>query len=285
MDASKLEALKSKAPNERAKVANWLQQHPHEIPTPDLMRALQVETVPQIRRALNNVLEVRQRRREDSEPLEVESSLIPAAEPSLDIAALIRHELSPAIGWIRLAGDKEISEFEKSETDRAVKKLQRRIDGLIALIKQAGELNVQRLCLIDALLECWPDPASRPRMRPDVDPRRTEISTDSSLFTLLMSNIYQNAIDASRESESAPSVDVSWGITHERFWVRISNPFVGARFTLNDILQVGVSTKAAHQGHGVALITTVASRLDLDFDIFGSSGLAAATLSGKISVV
>ncbi|MEQ4567469.1 GHKL domain-containing protein [Paenarthrobacter sp. CAP02] len=285
MDASKLEALKSKAPNERAKVANWLQQHPYEIPTPDLMRALQFETVPQIRRALNNVLEARQRRREDSKPSKPESSMMPVVEPSLDIAALIRHELSPAIGWIRLAGDKEIGEFEKSETDRAVKKLQRRIDGLIALIKQAGDLNLQRICLVDALVECWPDPASRPRVRPEIDPQRNEISTDSSLFTLLMSNIYQNAIDASRESEGSPSVDVSWGVTSERFWVRISNPFVGAKFTLADILQVGVSTKAAHQGHGVALIVTVASRLDLDFDIFGSSGLAAATLSGKISVV
>ena len=121
-------------------------QHPNDIPARELMQALQDETVPRLRQTLVQVLEMRQRSqtagdslREDTKGAE-EGAVVSGEH--VDLAALIRHELSPAVGWIRLAADDEIPNFGSSATNDAVRKLQRRIDGLVAIVK-AGE---ERTC-------------------------------------------------------------------------------------------------------------------------------------------
>jgi hypothetical protein len=109
-----------------------------------------------------------------------------------------------------------------------------------------------------------------------------EIETDDSLFTLLLSNAYQNAIEASKERDGYATVNVVWGTTPERFWVRISNPFAGNSFSLDHVLRVGLTSKAAHQGQGVTLMRSAATRLGLAFQIEGQSGLATLTLTGRM---
>lgn len=283
MDPELIQNLTSPSPSDRARATNWLKQNPHDIATRDLMRALQVETVPRLRKTLNDVLEARQKRPRGG--VEAEHPSVAAAETAptqIDLAGLIRHELSPAIGWIRLAGDKEITDFEGSETNSAIKKLQRRIDGLVTLIKETDGINPRRICLLDALMESWPEPSSRPAFNPAHDPTNVEIETDDSLFTLLLSNAYQNAIEASKERDGYATVNVVWGTTPERFWVRISNPFAGNSFSLDHVLRVGLTSKAAHQGQGVTLMRSAATRLGLAFQIEGQSGLATLTLTGRM---
>src|SRR5665647_3635385 len=53
--------LAATSPLERARAASWLLGNPDAITTRELMRALQLESVAQIRRTLLEVLEVRQR--------------------------------------------------------------------------------------------------------------------------------------------------------------------------------------------------------------------------------
>ncbi|NGP05774.1 GHKL domain-containing protein [Rhodococcus sp. 14C212] len=199
----------------------------------------------------------------------------------VDIATLIRHELSPAVGWIRLAADGEISSFSSSKTNEAVRKLQRRIDGLVAMIKSGEELNLRRLRLPHVLIESWPDAHTFPLVRPTADEQTIDIETDEGLFLILMSNIYQNAIDASVEATGAASAQVTWGFTARNYWVRIANPFRGDRLSLTDVVNVGNSSKTAHQGQGLALIQTVAARLGIAITLEGHSGTASFILSGK----
>jgi hypothetical protein len=281
MDPDLLQNLTSPSPSDRARAANWLKQNPHDIATRDLMRALQVETVPRLRDTLNEVLEARQKRPRGGAV--AGHSGVPATNirsTQIDLAGLIRHELSPAVGWIRLAGDKEIPNFADSETNIAIKKLQGRIDGLVSLIKETDGIRPRRICLLEALIESWPEPGSRPSFSPSHDPGNVEIETDDSLFTLLLSNAYQNAIEASKERDGYATVNVVWGTTPERFWIRISNPFAGNSFSLDDVLRVGLTSKAAHQGQGVTLMRSAAERLGLTFRIEGQSGLATVTLTG-----
>ncbi|MFE4500708.1 hypothetical protein ACFRFQ_12660 [Rhodococcus sp. NPDC056743] len=198
-----------------------------------------------------------------------------------DIASLIRHELSPAIGWIRLAADSEISSYPNSKTNEAVRKLQRRIDGLVAMIKSEEELNLRRFSLPHVLIESWPDPHTRPLVSPAATEQAIDIETDEGLFSILISNAYQNAIDASIEATGTASAQVTWGFTDRNYWVRIANPFKGDRLTLTDVIDVGNSSKMAHQGRGLALVRTVASRLGITIDLQGYSGTATFTMSGK----
>ncbi|KRA32520.1 hypothetical protein ASD81_13265 [Nocardioides sp. Root614] len=251
--------------------------------TRELMEALQHESVPRLRILLLEVLEARQHETtsaaldRDVSPDAVASA---ALLPELDIAALIRHELSPAVGWVRLAADGEIENFHGSSTDKAVRKLQRRVDGLVALIKSSTALNLRDVELPAVFLDYWPDAATVPRIEVSSDIGSIEVQTDEGLFSLLMTNVFQNAIDAAAEVSERGEVTVVWGCTDHNYWVRVSNPFDGDRLALSDVLQVGNSSKPAHQGQGLALIQMAAQRLGIAINLEGQSGTAAFTLSG-----
>ena len=285
-----LEGLASPAPSNRAKAAGWLVQHPEAITTRALMNALQRETVPQVRRLLLQVLESRQRptdtSRGDSAARSATTTDTPTASDQavvsaqVDIAALVRHELSPAVGWIRLAADSEIDSFGTSKTNDAVRKLQRRIDGLVAIIKSGQELNLHLVSLPHALIEYWPDVGALPTITPSADEDTIDIETDEGLFSMLLSNVFQNAIDASFDATGQADVQITWGYTDQSYWVRVANPFNGDRFVLPDVLDIGSSSKMAHQGQGLFLIKTVADRLGLAIALEGISGTASFSLSG-----
>lgn len=285
-----MEQLTSHSPNERAKAINWLKQHPHEITSSDLMKAMQAETIPRLQLGLNQALKARQTNSFMDGASSPKSTLVEdpgeitlPKTPELDLAGLVRHELSPAVGWIRLAADGEISNFDESATNHAVKKLQRRIDGLIALIKQTHPLNYTRTSLDSALIESWPDPQTRPATAPDSGAENLEIETDISLFHLVLANAYQNAIDASMEHDGKVNVTVAWGVESHRFWIRITNPFAGHKFEFEDVFLEGHSSKAAHQGKGVALMNMAAKRLGYTFQVRGQSGHATTIIGGKIA--
>lgn len=283
-----LQGLGSTAPTDRARAAGWLVQHPDAITTRALMKALQTETVPQVRRMLLQVLESRQKSTRPSTPDAAVASREtgehepsdPVVPESVDIAALIRHELSPAVGWIRLAADSEIDSFGSSKTNEAVRKLQRRIDGLVAIIKSGEELNLRRLSLPHVLTENWPDTHTAPKVMPRADEASIDIETDEGLFSMLLSNVFQNALDASMEATGEAVALITWGYTDRNYWVRVTNPFKGNRFTLADVVVVGNSSKMAHQGQGLSLVQMVADRLGLAITLEGASGTASFSLSG-----
>ncbi|MBO0985273.1 GHKL domain-containing protein [Rathayibacter sp. SD072] len=283
------QSLESKSPSHRATAAQWLLQHPQAISARVLMNALQAETVPQVRRLLLQVMELRQAQggslRNDSRVERGSGS--PESVPtrqvggSVDVAALVRHELSPAVGWIRLAADDEIDSFASSRTNDAIRKLQRRIDGLVAIIKSNEDLNLQRLSLPHVLMDNWPDSRLVPDITSVGNEQIVEIETDEGLFSMLLSNVYQNAIDAAGGTEQVTGTRIVWGCTDQNFWVRVTNPFNGNRFDLIDVVDVGSSSKKAHQGRGLSLIQTVAERLGYSISLGGVSGIASFTLTGR----
>lgn len=286
---SELQGLTSTAPSDRAKAAGWLVRHPQTVTTRALMNALQTETVPQVRRLLLQTLESRQRQADNSRgdlsvtPREADtraSGIDVAGSEHVDIAALVRHELSPAVGWIRLAADSEIESFGTSKTNDAVRKLQRRIDGLVAIIKFGEELNLHRFSLPRILSENWPDTGTALVVTPSAGEDAIDIETDEGLFAMLLSNVFQNAIDASVDATGQVNTQVTWGYTDQSYWVRVANPFKGNRFSLADVLDVGSSSKMAHQGQGLSLIKMVADRLGLSITLEGVSGTASFSISG-----
>lgn len=282
-----LRGLGSTAPSNRARAATWLVQHPQSITTRALMNALQAETVPQVRRLLLQAMESRQLVTSSAEPgaavtpsHDALQGIGTVASEHVDIASLVRHELSPAVGWIRLAADDEIPFFDRSKTNEAVRKLQRRIDGLVAIIKSSEDLNLRRLSLPHILVDNWPDTRTAPTITPAIDATGIDIETDEGLFSMLISNVFQNAIDGSIGATGEVVAQINWGYTDRSYWVRVTNPFSGDRFNLADVIDVGNSSKMAHQGQGLSLIKTVAARLGLSIALDGVSGTASFTLSG-----
>lgn len=286
-----LQGLISSSPNARARAAGWLVRHPEAITTRALMNALQNETVPQVRRLLLQAQELRQRATDSSRDDAVADRQTTGARlldeedsvsDHVDIASLIRHELSPAVGWIRLAADSEISSFGSSRTNDAVRKLQRRIDGLMTIIKSGEGLTLRHFSLPHVLTDNWPDTGTVLEVTPTAEEQTIDIKTDEGLFSMLLSNVFQNAIDASVDATGRAEVQVTWGYTDQSYWVRIANPFKGDRFSLADVQRVGDSSKLAHQGQGLSLIKTVADRLGLTISLEGVSGTVSFSMSGPL---
>jgi len=285
-----LAGLSSNAPSERARAAAWLLDHAQEIRTRTLVQALQAETVPQVRRVLLEVLELRQKASVTPKPAATdhvapldgeESSASEAPANAGEIASLVRHELAPAIGWIRLAADAEIRGFATSRTNEAIRRLQLRIDGLVTLIMSRAELDMRAVDLPLELASSWPDPTKSPKISPDPRGSSAEIDIDQGLFALLMSNIFQNAIDASVDATGDVDVDVTWGVTDQNFWVRVTNPFRGQQLNFEDVAPVGFSSKAGHQGRGLALIQRIAELLEVVVALDGASGTASFVVNGE----
>ena len=98
---------------------------------------------------------------------------------------------------------------------------------------------------------------------------------------MLLSNVFQNAIDASIDATGQVNTQVTWGYTDRNYWVRVTNPFQGNRFSLADVVDIGNSSKLAHQGQGLSLIKLVAGRLGLFVTLEGASGTASFSMSGQ----
>lgn len=286
-----LHGLTSGSPSERAAAAAWLIQNPDRISTRSLVNALQNETVPRVRRILLKALDSRQIDSRVSNPESEGAQLsrqkpgpdvVPSVSRDYDTAAMVRHELSPAVGWLRLAADKDIKDFKSSNTNEAIGKLQRRIDGLVAIIKSSQELDIRQHNLIGIVENSWPHAEIDLSISSATHKGSVDIETDEGMMTILLSNVFQNSIDASLEALQKIDVQVIWGCTDLNYWVRVTNRFDGDRFSLSDVLSVGNSSKVAHQGHGMSLIAMLAHRLGLDINLEGVSGLASFTMIGAL---
>jgi signal transduction histidine kinase len=271
-------ALQSSSARLRADAITWLRLNPSQISTSVLVRALQRESVPQLRELLNALLRERQSR--DRRPSETLASYPHA---TTDFGSIVRHELTPAIGWVRRAGNREIPDYENSGTEKAVVRLTRRIDGLVLLMKLQGPLDAREFLLSELLHANSQDPPVPVRYTSE-SPSLT-IWTDENLISILLSNAFENAFDAAGEiggtpSKEASEIDVSWGESTSGFWVRISNPFRGTQLRLSDVVKSGDSSKTGHQGQGIGVIQMAAERLGLSVGLDGRNGLATFTLSG-----
>lgn len=276
------DSLNSESPSARLRAAAWIKANPEAVPVRVLMRAMQRESVPQIRQMFNDVLATRESRT-NAVGLDSSGEGAQSSHGSIpELARLIRHELSPPIGWIRKAASHEVAEFQRSATSDAVNRLERRIDALVALIREGSDLDLVECDLERTLRECWPDMTTDPSFvpAPDLGDRPALIVTDIGLFEIVLANVYQNAIDASLETDEERPIEVSWSLVGERFWVRVSNPFAGTQFDIQDVETTGISTKSGHQGIGMALIKTATEKLGYGFRIAGRSGAATFTLTG-----
>lgn len=283
-----LDALKSSSPSDRAGAAAWLLDHPEEISVSDLMSALQAESVARVRQLLLRVSEAQQApnyvnattRESYGSSVEADAGSASELRQERETAALVRHELSPAIGWIRLAADDEISNFGESRTNAAILRLQKRIDALVAVLRSSEPVHLTKIPLQSLIRSSWPPVYALPELVASDGQADIEIETDEELFSFILMNVFENAADASLEAVGDVQVRVTWGRTDERFWVRVTNPFRGERLMLRDVVGLGISSKPGNRGRGLAEIRLVAERLGMSWDLSGTSGVASFVVSG-----
>lgn len=245
--------------------------------------ALTAETVPALRRQLSQIARALDRGPSPSIPaVAVEGRAVTRIED--DFVHWMRHELEPGLGWLTLAASDEIEEYETSETRAAIEGLSKRLDSVEALVRASAPPRYEALSLLEALQEAIQ--LSRvPNSRVVVDPGTgvsDVVTSDPSLLRLLLSNAIRNAYEAVLEAAGGDSqVYVTFGVTPETFWAKISNRFAGSEFSLDEVSGRGVSAKIGHQGQGFGIMRIVAARLGYELQMEADSGLAVFTLKGR----
>jgi signal transduction histidine kinase len=283
----RVKQLSSRSPFERQKAATWFVANTEEGNSSFLASAVQRESVPSIRRLLLHALVNRQATTDpladvvllDDARIDRTVGAFQSRLTSADVSSMVWHELSPPIGWLASSLREESETYESGAPWRALQSLERRLEGLVALLKLEEPLSLSRVRLADALAEAWPNVDRVPDVRWEAGTDTTEVLTDRGLLNTVLANLLQNAEDA---APSGTPVVVRVGALGERFWLRISNHFHGLSFETTDG-GPAVSTKSIQRGRGTGYIFLAARRLGLEVTIRGDSGVAVASLTGLLS--
>lgn len=276
-----LEALASRLPSDRMAAATWLAQHPpRQSLRPALTAAASQEGVPRIRSVLQQALRAAEKPARDSIDAAIQPDSVSTAVLA-DLSALIRHEMQPAIGWIRYAAHGEIPNFESSATNAAINGLRRRVAGLVQLADAHRLPARERTSLFELLRWSVPKDESEglfvfeaPQGLDDA------IDTDVGLFVLLVGAAMQNAADAVATAGAASNIFVTVGVTDKDFWVSIVNRHLGANWEFMDVAATGVSSKANKRGMGTRVMRLAADRLGYDVDLKAAGGTVTFTVHG-----
>lgn len=278
-EAQALEALSSHLPSIRMSGAEWLSTRASKPASPAILRAYQMESVPQIKR----LLKVARSAQSQVSPQASASSQdsVDADEILMYLSGLIRHETEPVIGWIRRAAHGELAErFEESRTNEAIEALRRRILGL-ALLADANRHPIWSSTSLLELVHASAPPeireciVSADSMSDDSD---DDIDTDPGLLAIILGNALSNADKATSSKDR--SIFVSTTLTPDTFNLQISNSFDGTSFTLEDVSSVGASTNSGGRGLGVMAMQSAAARLNYDLGLQANGGVAHFTLRG-----
>lgn len=274
-------ALSDRSPFIRMSGASWFLDNAETGDSQILVSHLQRESVPAVKGLLVRALRIRQATRdigEDKHQGSLQSRNPKSGEIVQDVPNMVRHELGPSIGWIKSAIREEIPDYQNSRAWRAAERLQRRLDGLTALLKVDGDIELEPINLELMVDESWPGAINRLRfVRPS---KPLMVLADRHLLLTIIANAFQNVIDAQPGADAR--ADVVLGAESGTFWLRISNPFEGVSFEVRPESDGQVSSRGVQRGRGSRFMMLAARRLGYDLRIRGDSGVAVLALSGDI---
>jgi hypothetical protein len=281
-EASAQAALSSRLPSDRARGVAWFLEFGNASHTQLLVRAIESETVPSIRKLLSRAVAGTQEEPQGrSAPLDRDELLDPAGILD-DVAGLIKHETEPVIGWIRRSVARELGpQYEMSDTFRNIELLRLRLSGLESLVSAHRIPTWTALSLEAILRECWPsDMSDEALARPTGSGDDDIIESDRGLLAIIVSNALQNAHEAVSTLEDG-AVWVETGVTDQHFWLSVTNRFDGQTFNLEHVIATGTSTKARHKGLGLNAMKLASERLGYDLSLTASGGTAFFRLRGE----
>lgn len=264
--------LNSNDPRERLDAARYLVDNAKKMHAAQIDAALGNETVPWVRSALLRALQKirqnsptkRSKRKQELTVLDTAQIYSNALETT---AAQIIHEIEPILGSLRLSAEIEVPQFDGSDTQRGLDRLDALIIALSCLRQAASAPKVRELTL-DHCIYIWVDEEISGRsiglLR--AGPQDCLVEGDQGLIYLGFINGLRNAIDATKalsvEDDNYPDIIVNWGTTDIDNWVSIVDSGIGFRGNLTRAFDIGSTTKANHLGMGLATAQQAMTSMD-----------------------
>ncbi|CAM5775524.1 hypothetical protein LMIY3S_05067 [Labrys miyagiensis] len=255
-----LTALASHEADERLKAAQFFAMHAVGSDRRKLRSALNKETVPWIRRALERSLN-RTGPKENVTPRSSLDTDPPArllaerrAAAIDEVASTIIHELATLVGRLRISAPREIDDYSQSNTKTLVNSLASLLAGIRNLKTSVGKADYVE---IDLASECRQtcaifEEASEWFRYAGPSPFLAEM--DLGLFKLALSNVLRNAVEALAPTlgEGEPLITLNWGRAGHEIWVAVIDTGPGFERDPASLVDFGKSTKEEHIGFGLA---------------------------------
>jgi len=267
-----LEGLTSDATDTRLAAARWFAGNAVSTDAARLARALKTESVPWIRRALDQALQRSRRKAGPSvqegppptipdQPEEDEPAASVLAKATERVTEDLLHEISPLIGSLKSAANREWDGFKGSDTERILGQATRLMSSLRTLNQASEAPRFETLVLAEIVQEVVtasnaPDPV-RVLLEGSA---ALAVEADRGKLEIAISNGLRNAFEAveSFSSIQPPTVTVAWGVTAAEVWLAIKDS--GPGFPGENPGQYkrrGATGKVDHLGHGLALASAV----------------------------
>lgn len=274
---NRLEALSklfSRVTSERLEAARLLGTEALDSDLPVVRLALGSEGVPWIRSALEDVRSRLEKDASRGSAFKVDD--VRGASQSEDVKhetiGQVLHELTPAIGRLKMAVMKEYDRYQGSKIEREFEKIAELVDLFSRWRRVNSAPRYVSLDIGSLLLDVLEDEGSVgvPVVIRD-DPRAPLVVTDREFLKAAVANGLRNAIQAIEEKGAARTGDegvtVSYGATDRDFWISILDDGVGLPEKYEAVFAATTTTKPGHSGLGLPIayeaVTKLGGRLSL----------------------
>lgn len=267
-----LEGLASDATDTRLAAARWFAGNAVSTDATLLARALNTESVPWIRRALDQALQRARRKAGRSvqegpppalpdQPEEDEPAASVLAKATERVTEDLLHEISPLIGSLKSAANREWDGFKGSDTERILGQATRLMASLRTLNQASEAPRFETLVLAEIVQEVVTASNAPDSVRVLLEGSAAlAVEADRGKLEIAISNGLRNAFEAveSFSGMQPPTVTVAWGVTAAEVWLAIKDS--GPGFPGENPGQYkrrGATGKVDHLGHGLALASAV----------------------------
>lgn len=276
-----LVALTSAEADERLRAARFFAMNALESDRRKLRTALQRETVPWIKRALERSLS----RVRPAAPVPAQLSDNPDPPNQLleelraaainEVASTIIHELATIVGQLRLKARREVDDYDDSRTKTLVDSLATLLAGIRNLKTAVGQAYYVEC---DLAAECrkacaiFEEPGDLFRF---AGPSPFIVEIDQGLFKLALSNVLRNAVEAvgGPSDGTEHAITLNWGRAGHEIWVSVLDSGPGFERDPASLVDFGQSTKKKNEHVGFGLATAKQAMRSMEGDVYPSNAV------------
>jgi len=261
-----LQKLKSSSPDDRYQAAKVLAGTPISSCESEINIAHEKETVGYIKNTLAialSRLKLFTPKQEDNQETDESGDQKSYQNGMNEMASIFLHELESVVGRIDYTANKEIENFNKSETLKHIEKLKSIIHAITELrqvhkSKNTSEINIERY-----LKEIVEDEFHEKNNFITLSGNKSIFcNCDKNLLGLAIINGLRNAIEACEDSQKKMNIVVRWGETNVDWYICIIDNGLGLKLSIEELKKRSVTTKTNHLGYGLLIINNAIERID-----------------------
>jgi signal transduction histidine kinase len=263
-----LSKIFSRSTAERLEAARLLSDSAVESDLSVIRLALGSEVVPWIRSALDAARTRLERSSTGSSEIEPTSTKRPSLDEDVkhETIGQVLHELTPAIGRLKMAVMRDYDAYFGSQIEREFEKIAELVD-LFSRWRRVNSsprytaVDIQKL--LSDVIEEEASGGVPVVVRDDL--RMPLVVTDREFLKAAIANGLRNAIQAveskgvSRTGEEC--VTVSYGATDREFWISVNDDGVGLAGKSEAVFAATTTTKPGHSGLGLPIAHEAVSKL------------------------